>query len=52
MINILCAIAWSLIMRYIRCDRVASRNENRPYENMNIAGVKSLTDTEIATLKA
>jgi hypothetical protein len=24
---------------------------NRPYENMNITGVKGLTDTEISTLK-
>jgi hypothetical protein len=39
-------------MRYIRCDRVASRNGNRPYENMNITGVKGLTDAEISTLKA
>jgi WD40 repeat protein len=25
---------------------------DRPYENMNITGVKGLTDAEIATLKA
>ncbi|MBW4476502.1 MAG: hypothetical protein KME54_06420 [Tolypothrix brevis GSE-NOS-MK-07-07A] len=25
---------------------------DRPYENMNIIGVKGLTDAEIATLKA
>jgi hypothetical protein len=52
MINILGAIAWSRIMRYIRRDRIAYRNENRPDENMNITGVKGLTDAEIATLKA
>jgi hypothetical protein len=60
MINILGAIAWSLIMRYVwvrscaveLCDRVTSRNDNHPYENMNITGIKGLTDAEISTLKA
>jgi hypothetical protein len=42
--DILSAIALSRIMRYIKCDR--------PYENMNITGVKGLTDAEITTLKA
>ncbi|MBW4477640.1 MAG: hypothetical protein KME54_12390 [Tolypothrix brevis GSE-NOS-MK-07-07A] len=32
--------------------RVAFRNENRPYENMNITDIKGLTDAEISTLKA
>jgi hypothetical protein len=40
------------MINIIRRDRVASRNENRPDENMNITGVKGLTDAEIATLKA
>ncbi|BAZ37550.1 WD repeat-containing protein [Calothrix sp. NIES-4101] len=32
--------------------RLRSISKNRPYENMNITGVKGLTDAEISTLKA
>jgi predicted NACHT family NTPase len=37
---------------YVKTGKCFKTITDRPYENMNIAGVKGLTDAEIATLKA